>query len=62
MMEKNNCCVMCGDIIPEGKQCCSVCYANVMQDKTHKVSERKTTVCSLIANIIGRKEKKWHSV
>lgn len=25
MMEENNCCVMCGRIIPEGGQCCPSC-------------------------------------
>lgn len=25
MVEENNCCVMCGNIIPEGSHCCSLC-------------------------------------
>ena len=25
MMEQDNCCVMCGEIIPEGMMCCYTC-------------------------------------
>lgn len=39
MIEQNNCCVICGKIIPEGTQFCSNCFADIMEETITKTMD-----------------------
>lgn len=52
--ESNNCCVMCGEIIPEGRQVCQLC-TDKANNATYKKPKRKFSLCYLISKV-KRKE------
>ena len=40
-IEENNCCISCGDIIPEGSQVCKRCLENASKPKRQTVVKEK---------------------
>ena len=51
MIEYNNCCVACGEIIPEGRQVCSQCEKGFLCI-THRVSTQEERVNILAKAIL----------
>lgn len=47
MIETNNCCVCCGEIIPDGTQYCPLCKNKTVVPKIH-TPERKHILWDLI--------------
>ena len=54
MIEANNCCVCCGEIIPDGTQYCPLCKNKTVVPKIH-TPERKHILWDLI---FGKGERK----
>ena len=53
MIEENNCCVMCGNIIPEGSHCCSLCNSKC-DDSVIMFVKKEKGICSLLKRIKER--------
>jgi len=53
MIEENNCCVMCGNIIPEGSHCCSLCNSKY-DDSVIVFVKKEKRICSLLKRIKER--------
>lgn len=53
MIEENNCCVMCGNIIPEGSHCCSLCSSKY-DDSVIVFVKKEKGICSLLKRIKER--------
>lgn len=49
LIEQNNYCVICGEIIPEGNQVCKICYERYSNPQYKTVEKRRFSICSLIA-------------
>lgn len=50
MIEYNNCCVACGEIIPEGRQVCPQCERkyDVEDNATNNIQKEQSTLLSWI--------------
>jgi predicted nucleic acid-binding Zn ribbon protein len=50
MIEYNNCCVACGEIIPEGRQVCSQCERKyeAKDDATDNIQKKQNTFINYI--------------
>lgn len=58
MMEENNCCVMCGRIIPEGGQCCPSCISKCDNSIPNYIKKKKShsLLKSIKTKILNQKE------
>lgn len=59
MIERNNCCVCCGNIIPEGWQYCGNCYEDAAQIiSIKKYMQKKNTRKQRILGIFNKLKNK----